>query len=67
MNSGNINLRILAEFEDMMLHDSGKADPMQILALGELIHHLRSENIWFGDGIFDAVPAMYNQLYTIHC
>ena len=69
MNPGNINLPILAEFEDMMLHDSGEADPMQILALGdlELIHRLRLENIWFGDGIFDAVPAMYNQLYTIHC
>ena len=33
----------------------------------ELIHRLRFENIWFGDGIFDMVPAMYNQLYTIQC
>ena len=43
VNPGNINLPILAEFEDMVLHDSGEADPMQILALGDLalVHHLR--------------------------
>ena len=54
MNPGNINLPILAEFEDMMLHDSGEADPMQILALGdlELIRRLRLENIWFGERYF---------------
>ena len=69
MNPGNINLPILAEFEDMVLHNSGEPDPMQIFTLGnlELVHHLRFEKIWFCDGIFDVVPAMYNQLYTIHC
>ena len=33
----------------------------------ELVHRLPFENIWFCDGIFDMVPAMYYQLYTIHC
>ena len=41
------------EFEDMVLYDSGEADPLRILALGELIHHLRFENMWFVDGTFD--------------
>ena len=69
MNPGNINFPMPAEFEDMVLYNSGQVDPLRILALGDLeqVHRLRFENIWFGDGTFNVVPSMYYPLYTIHC
>ena len=32
VNPGNINFPIPTEFEDMVLYDSGEADPLRILA-----------------------------------
>ena len=60
VNPGNINFPIPAEFEDMVLYDSGQVDPLRILALEdlELVHRLRFENIWFGDGTFNVVPSV---------
>ena len=65
VNPGNINFPVSAEFEDMVLYDSGEADQLRILALGnlDLVHRLRFENIWFGDGTLDVVPSVLSALY----
>lgn len=67
-NPRNKNFEIPAEYDDIVLYDSGQNDDMRILAVGhrDILHHAQS-GLWFGDGTFEIVPTMFFQLYTVHC
>ncbi len=62
------DFEIPEEFQDLILHDSGREDPNRILAFAdrEVLSSISMEE-WFGDGTFDKVPCQFFQLYTLHC
>ena len=68
-NPQSLNFQMPERFQDMVLYDSGHEDPLRILILGkqELMDVLEQAELWLGDGTFDVCPAVYYQLYTIHC
>ena len=68
-NPQSLNFQMPEKFQDMVLYDSGQEDPLRILILGkqELMDVLERAALWLGDGTFDVCPAVYYQLYTIHC
>ena len=51
-----------------LFYDSGP-DPDRIVMFGtrENLDFLETSNIWLADGTFKTVPALFAQLYTIHC
>jgi hypothetical protein len=54
--------------ENFLLHDTGTEDDKRMLmfATNSNLELLRHSNVWFGDGTFKVVPAIFEQLYTIH-
>ena len=62
------NFHTPAEYEDLILHDTGENDPTRILAIGsyDLLRVLNS-HLFLCDGAFDVTPLVFFQLYTIHC
>ena len=68
-NPQSLNFQVPDRFEDLVLYDSGQEDPLRILILGkqDLMDLLEHADLWLGDGTFDVCPAVYYQLYTIHC
>ena len=54
--------------EDFIFYDSDDG-PNQIVIFStkENIEYLSMSSIWLADGTFKTVPALFCQLYTIHC
>lgn len=67
-NPRNINFEIPAEYEDIIMYDSGQDDNERILAIGnhDVLRYAQS-TLWLGDGTFEIVPTLFFQLYTVHC
>ena len=50
-----------------LLHDSGLGDNrILIFSTAGNLHLLSTSQEWFADGTFSTVPAIFQQLYTIH-
>ena len=64
----SINFDIPNEYEDLIIHDSGREDPQRILMIGDQnsLLNLYHNEIWICDGTFAVVPNIFFQLYTIH-
>ena len=67
-NPQNLGFEIPEKYRNVLLHDTGIANPNRILMFGsrELLHVLDDENVWLGDGTFAVVPSVFYQLDTIH-
>ncbi len=64
----SLDFEIPAEFQDVVVRDTGRDDPDRIIVLAnpEVLDSISSDT-WFADGTFDKVPQIYFQLYTVHC
>ena len=63
-----LNFNIPAEYDDMILFDSGREDPKRIIVLGDrdLANDMNTANLVFADGTFDKAPELFYQLYSFH-
>lgn len=68
-NPQGLDFEIPEQFRAIVLYDSGSEDPSRFLILGEqdLMNKLENSDLWLGDGTFDVCPAVFYQLYTVHC
>ncbi|XP_053148756.1 uncharacterized protein LOC128343547 isoform X2 [Hemicordylus capensis] len=66
-NPKPINVHIPEKYSQLILHDSGVENLDRILVLGDrdLMLELNKDTI-YGDGTFEKVPNMFDQLYTWH-
>ncbi len=68
-NPHDRHFQVPAEYQELVLYDSGADDDDRILILGDrdLVTELGQSSLWFVDGTFDVAPEMYCQLYSFHC
>ncbi len=68
-NPRDTNFDIPAQYQELVLFDSGRDDPNRIIILGnqDLVQKLDQASEYFVDGTFDVCPEMYCQLYSFHC